>query len=315
MKKKIALICFEQFQILDLTGPMEVFSAAALNGEPYYDTVVLSKNGGLIKCSAGLTVKTTPFVALDGFDSLVVVGGSGTHTTIKDDTFIHYIKTQSANVKRVISICTGSFILAKAGLLAGKTATTHWASIEKMASENPSVDVESDALYIQDGNIFTSAGVTAGIDLALSLVKDDIGHEAAIGIAKGLVVFYHRPGGQSQFSIPLKNQALTDTPLQQLCEKITRNPGADLCINTLAGDMNMSPRNFSRKFSECVGISPGKYVEQTRLEAAKQLLETSKKNATQIAALCGFSNAEILRRVFQRHTGITPNQYRKIFSQ
>lgn len=313
--RKIAFICFDRFSILDLTGPMQIFSSATIKGKAQYDIHILSNGGGMISCSAGLTVQTKPLKDLKNFDSLIVVGGAGTLNACKDTKLIRYIRKQSPKVNRVISICTGSFLLAEIGLLDGKKATTHWSSLGRLARDNPTITPVPDAFYVRDGNVITSAGVTAGMDLTLSLVEEDMGHDVAIDIAKGLVMFYHRPGGQSQFSVHTRNQILKEDKFKILCEEITAHPEKDHSVPLLAEYMSMSARNFSRRFTEDIGISPGKYVEQARLEATKRLLENSVKTVEEIANGSGFNSEEVLRRVFQRHCGITPAQYRSRYAK
>jgi len=307
--KKIAFICFENFQILDLTGPMQVFESSRLAGKKYYEIHTLSRAGGLIKCSAGLRVDTQTLQSLENFDSMIIVGGKGTFKACNDSELIQFIKVQTKLVKRTISICTGSFILSKAGLLDGKKATTHWRYLDRLAERNPSIVIEQDSLYIRDKNIITSAGVTAGIDLALSLVEEDISREIAIQIARNLVIYYHRSGGQQQFSEPLKTQSFEDQTFGHLCLNIINHPKHNYTVTSMAESMNMSPRNFSRRFTRAVGISPGKYVEKIRLDTAKTLLENTQYSIENIAQKTGFSH-EVLRRTFLRHFGITPSKHR-----
>lgn len=310
--KSIAFICFEQFQILDLAGPMQVFDSSKLSGKKHYQIKVLSKQGGLVYSSCGLAVATEPLTHLEGFDSLIVVGGKGTQKACQDQELINFVREQSGRVKRTISICTGTFILSQAGLLNGKRATTHWNYIDRLKDSNPSILIESDSLYVYDKNMITSAGVTAGMDLALALVEQDIDRETAMRIARNLVIYFHRSGGQQQFSEPLKSQSLEHSTFRQLCLEIISEPQNKYGVDGLAEQMNMSPRNFSRRFIQEVGISPGKYVEKIRVDHAKRLLAESNDSIESVANQCGLSS-EVLRRTFIRYLGVSPTQYRDHF--
>lgn len=313
--RKIAFICFDKLSILDLTGPMQIFSSATKDGEAEYKIEIISTKGGMISCSAGLMLKTHPLKELDGFDSLIVVGGLGVSKASTDTDLIRYIEKQTAKVSRVISICTGSFLLAKTGILKGKSATTHWGSLDRLAEENPKTRVASNAFYIRDGNVITSAGVTAGMDLALSLVEEDLGHDVAIRIAKSLLMFYNRSGGQAQFSDKFTHDQLPNHKFHRLCSEIRLNPKKDYSVPLLADHMNMSVRHFSRLFTKDVGLSPAKYVEITRLEAAKCRLENGAKSLAEVSESCGFGSEEVLRRVFIRNCSITPTQYCERYSR
>jgi len=243
---------------------------------------------------------------------MIIVGGKGTFEACKDSALIKFIRTQSKLVKRTISICTGSFILAHAGLLEGKKATTHWRYLNQLAEFNPNISVKKDALYVYDHNIITSAGVTAGMDLALSLVEEDINRKVAMTIARNLVIYYHRSGSQQQFSEALKTQTIQHQAFRQLCLDIIQHPTQNYSVSQQAEMMNMSPRNFSRRFIQEVGISPGKYVESVRLDTAKRLLEDTTDTIDSIARKSGFSS-EVLRRTFLRHYGISPSEHRSNF--
>ncbi len=315
MTKKVAFICFEDFQLLDLTGPLQVFESAWRNGQAFYETQVMSEQGGLVKSSAGLAVETQKLGSLSGYDSMVIVGGQGTYQACNNHALIAYVKEAATLVRRIISICTGSFILAKAGLLDHKRATTHWSSVDKLAKAGNCIQVEEDALYVTDDNVITSAGVTAGMDLALALVEQDTSKELAMWIAKQLVVFYHRPGGQKQFSEHLQSQTVENDKFREICQLILEKPGNLLSVQSLADRVNMSERNFSRQFQKHLGCSPGKYVEKSRLAHAKRLLEMDCWSLEQVAAKSGFNSVEVMRRAFQRCLGISPGDYRERFSK
>ncbi len=293
---------------------MEVFAYARQQEQPCYGLQLLSKEGGIIASSSGLEIQTQKFKPLKNIDTLVVVGGTGVYDALKDETTLRFIQQQSIGVRRVVSICSGSFLLAAAGLLTGKRATTHWYAIDQFAAAYPEVTLEPDAIYVRDGSISSSAGVTAGIDLSLALVEEDLGRDIAMSIARALVIYYRRPGGQSQFSEPLKAQSIDPKKFGALCEYIQKNLQADLSVAALARRAAMSERNFSRSFSEVVALSPGKYVERIRLDSARKQLENTKKNLQEIAHDCGFNSAEVLRRLFKRHHQISPSEYRQHFA-
>ncbi|MFL0803273.1 MAG: GlxA family transcriptional regulator [Agarilytica sp.] len=311
--QRITFICFDRFQSLDLTGPYEVFNYAQPEGKPYYTLQVLSKTGGAIKSSSGLEIQTLPFSPLSKQDTMVIVGGAGIYDAIEDSAFTQYIKNQAKKVRRIVSVCSGSFALAEAGLLTNKRATTHWNVTERFIGRYPKVNLDPNAIFVREGNIISSAGVTAGMDLCLSLVEEDFDRDRAMHVARMLVIYYRRLGGQSQFSEPLQTQTRDNSRFGALCQYIQQNPRRDLSITALATKANMSERHFSRRFSEEIGFSPGKYVEKIRLTFAKHQLENTNKSVDIIAQKSGFSSGEILRRLFKRHHGINPSEYRKRF--
>ncbi len=312
--QKIVFICFDRFQSLDLTGPLEVFNYAQTEN-PCYSLQVYSKFGGLIKSTSGIEVQTKSFTPLSSKDTMVVIGGAGIYDAIEDKQFMYYIKTQAKKVKRIVSVCSGAFALAEAGLLDGKRATTHWNVAEKFTERYPEVKLEPDAIYIREGNILSSAGITAGMDLSLSLVEEDFDRPTAMHIARMLVIYYRRLGGQSQFSEQLQTQTLGTKKFGKLLEYVRAHPNKDLSITALALKSAMSERNFSRRFTDEVGISPGKYVERIRLNTAKHYLENTDKSLDVVAQKSGFNSGEILRRLFKRHHGINPSEYRKRFGR
>jgi transcriptional regulator GlxA family with amidase domain len=248
----------------------------------------------------------------DNVDTLLVAGGAGALKP-PDDCLISWLRQMAPRVRRLGSVCTGAFILAAAGLLNGRRATTHWAYAQELASRYPEVTVDPDPIWIQEGNVFTSAGVTAGMDLALALVEEDYGADIALKVARGLVLFLRRPGGQAQFSVSLSRQAPGRKSFLDLQAWIADHPDEDLSVDSMAARAAMSPRNFARVFVRELGITPARYVTNVRLEAARRLLETTDKSLQEIAAACGFGSAEIMRRAFLRAFNIVPARYREHF--
>jgi transcriptional regulator GlxA family with amidase domain len=313
--RTIAITVFDAFQSLDAVGPAEVFwTAGRLSGEPY-EVKIVAAHAGTVTTGSGLRIE--PHGTLQGLrgpiDTLIVAGGFGTVEAERDDTLIRGVRQAATRSRRIASVCTGSFILARAGLLDGRRATTHWASCELLATRHPSIEVESDSIFVRDGDVWTSAGVTAGMDLALAMVEADLGRELALDVARWLVLFVQRPGGQSQFSAQLSAQAAEHEPVRDLQTWIADNLGADLTVDALAQRANMSPRNFARVFRREVGMTPAAYVEALRVERAQRELETTKAALDTIARRCGFGSTDTMRRAFRRKVGISPIDYRARF--
>lgn len=311
------IVLFEGVQSLDLTGPLEVFSYA--NGfrlrdgkPPAYAVTTAAPGGRAVRTSSGLLV--TPDEDLNTVavpELLLVPGGEGTRTP--DAQVVAWLREHGQHPKQVVSVCTGAFLLAEAGLLAGRRATTHWAHCTALAGRYPEIDVDAEPIFVRDGHVATSAGVTAGIDLALALVEEDLGREIALGIARNLVVFLRRPGNQAQFSVQLAAQTARSEPLHEIQQWIADNPGADLSVETLARRASLSPRHFARAFTAEVGLSPGRYVDRVRLEAARRHLEDTTEGVTAVAHRCGFGTTEAMRRAFLRTLGVNPAEYRRRF--
>lgn len=298
-------------QILDVTGPLEVFS----NSPDYQVIVVESENGGTLMTSRGIGLAgAVPRETIVGhIDTLVVAGGAGAESGEYDESYIRWIAETARRSRRVASICTGAFVLAAAGLLDGKRAVTHWNFCDRLAKEFPAVRVEPDPIYLRDGSTYTSAGITAGIDLCLALLEEDHGHQAALSVARQLVMFLVRPGGQAQYSHMLSRQAETSEPLRELQVYMLENLQADLSVETLAERMHMSPRHFSRVCLREMKLNPGQFVERLRVEAAQQMIDSSSRGLKEIAEACGFGSADSMRRVFVRALGVTPGDYTKRF--
>jgi transcriptional regulator GlxA family with amidase domain len=320
-RRHILILVFPEVQSLDVTGPLEVFAGAQTlieaTGLPGrgYDVQILSRDGAPLRTSSGLTIVPhgdfghTPA----RLDTLIVAGGHGSRGASADSATIEWLERTSAHARRTTSVCTGAFLLAAAGLLDGRRATTHWAAAEELARLHPAVHVDPEPIFLRDGDVWTSAGVTAGMDLALALVEEDIGREAALTIARHLVLFLRRPGNQAQFSATLAAQAPQREPLRDIRRHILENLGGDLSVEALAQQAHMSPRHFARSFRAETGVTPARYVESVRLEAARRALEDTDRSVATVASVCGFGTPETLRRSFLRALGVGPAEYRRRF--
>ena len=316
--RRLVFVLFEDSLLLDFAGPLQVFEVACENAgkeTPPYVWQVCSSKGGLIRTSSGLEVMTTPLTDCDrsDIDTLVVGGGPGVHRAAADPALIDWFRAAEPNVRRVCSVCTGAFVLAAAGLLSGRRATTHWGSCELLSARYPDISVLVDPVFVHDRGVWTSAGVTAGVDLALSLLEDDLGHREAMRVARRLVVFLKRPGGQAQFSVPLSVQSSDDSLFEEISTWIQDNLGCDLRVERLAERVGMSPRTFARVFRQRTGRPPGKVVEEFRVEAARRALEESSAGIKEIANRAGFQSEEHLRRAFRRRLNVLPHDYRLRF--
>lgn len=314
----IAFVVFPGVKLLDLAGPLQVFADAprATGGRPSYRTLVASLDGGAVATDTGVELPTVSLASVvrKAIDTLVVAGGSGVHEAARDEVLVGSVARLERRARRTASICSGAFILAAAGLLDGKRAVTHWEFCGQLAREHPLVQVESDPIFIKQGSIWTSAGVTAGIDLALAMVAEDLGRPAALDVARSLVSYMVRPGGQSQFSSALSSQ-LADASgrFDALHHWISQNLDRDLRVETLADRMHMTARTFARTYAEQTGRTPAKAVETMRVEAARDLLEGGKLSIAAIAQRCGFGDDERMRCAFQRSLHVSPSDYRQRF--
>jgi transcriptional regulator GlxA family with amidase domain len=316
---RIVIVAFDEVQPLDVVGPHEVFAgagrAAAWLGRPGgYRVSVASKDGGLVRSESGLELGTAPLPGPgERIDTLVLAGGNGSGAAAADDELIAWVTVTAARCRRVATVCSGTFLAAAAGLLSGRRVTTHWARADELAASYPEVQVDPDPIYVRDGAIWSSAGVTAGIDLSLALVEDDLGVEVAQTVARWLVMFLHRPGGQSQFASPVWVPRAERSAVRAVQARVETAPGEDHRLPQMADAAAMSVRHFARVFTAEVGESPGRFVERTRLEAARRELETSTATLDVVASRCGLGSAETLRRVFRRHLGVSPDAYRRRF--
>jgi transcriptional regulator GlxA family with amidase domain len=309
--RRIVVLGFPDVQSLDVAGPVEVFAAAS----PDYRIDVVAPAAGVVRAGSGLALWVEHSLAdISGpLDTLLIAGGEGTPAVMSDEHVLADVRRLSSRSRRVASVCSGAFVLAAAGLLDGRRATTHWSVCDALASAYPAVTVDADRIFVRDGDVWTSAGVTAGIDLALAMVEEDHGRDAALAVARRLVVFLKRPGGQSQFSAQLAGQLAERRPLGELQAWVTEHVGDDLTVERLADRVAMSPRNFSRTFRREVGVTPARFVERVRVEAARRLLEESRASVDEIASRCGFGTAETLRRSFLRSLRVAPSEYRRRF--
>jgi transcriptional regulator GlxA family with amidase domain len=316
--RTIALVAFDDHQLLDLAGPADVFATATLLGaEPGYEMLVAAPGGTPVRSVSGVTVtptSTTSALTERDVHTLMVVGGLGVQAAAQDESLLVDLRAVSANAERTTSVCSGALLLAAAGLLDGYEATTHWSACDELTAGHPDVTVHEDRIFVHDGDRWTSAGVTAGIDLALALVEHDHGAELAHQVAAWLVVFVRRPGGQSQFSSQLRARPARRAELRELQRWVPDHLHEDLSVAALAGRAAMSERTFVRAWRDETGTTPAAYVESVRLEAARRLLETTDLTVDAVAQEVGLVRAERLHRAIRRRLGTTPASYREHFA-
>jgi len=322
VSRRIALVAYERFQLLDLAGPADVFRAASLlSGGPAYEVVILTPGGEPVRSDSGVAVEahralpSGPVNLGEPFDTLLVVGGLGIDAAVADPSFVVAVRALAAGARRIGSVCTGAFGLAAAGLLDGHRATTHWASCAALAERFPQVEVEPDRIYVEDRDRWTSAGVTAGIDLALALVEADLGGEIAHAVAGWLVVFVQRTGGQAQFSAQLLARPARTDAIRAIQRWLPDHLDQDLSVGALAARAAMSERGFARRFRAETGSTPAAHVEALRVEAARTLLETTDLVVAEVARAVGLGRPETLHRAFARQVGTTPDRYRRHFAR
>ena len=312
--RRVVIVAFPDVQPLDVVGPAEVFHTAARLERGAYEVVIAAPEPGPLSASAvSLSVDTALEDVAGPIDTLIVAGGVGVLALERDERFIEALRSAAERSRRVAGVCTGAFLLAAAGLLEGRRATTHWASCALLAERHPDVEVDADPIFVRDGHVYTSAGVTAGMDLALALVEEDLGRETALTTARWLVLFVKRPGGQAQFSAQLSGQLADRRPLRDLQAWIADNVDADLSVPALAERSHMSERNFARAFAAEVGMTPAAYVETARVESARMALESGDTPIETVAARAGFGTVETMRRAFHRRVGVGPADYRRRF--
>jgi len=322
--RTVAILLYDGVQSLDVTGPAEVFAGAAHalrakagdgRGTPGYRVRTIARGGRPVRSTSGLQLVPDGPVprTAEGIDTLIVPGGEGHVEACGEEALLRWLARSPSGCRRVASVCTGSFLLAAAGLLDGRRATTHWAYARELARLHPLVDVQPDPIFVRDGSIWTSAGVTAGMDLALALVEEDHDRELALLIARHLVLFLRRPGNQSQFSALLRAQEPDREPLRKVQRQVLDDVAGLHTVEAMAERVHMSPRNFARAFRAQTGVTPARYVESVRLEAARRRLEDTTEPLQGIARACGFGSAETMRRSFLRALHVGPSEYRRRF--
>jgi transcriptional regulator GlxA family with amidase domain len=316
------MLGFPGAEALDITGPLEVFSEATrllhakkLTREPAYSIEVVGLRAGPFPTTSGVRlIAERSYRQVRGADLLLISGGRGCRRLLQNEALLEWIRRLSPGAQRVGAVCTGALILAQTGLLNGRSATTHWSETADLARQHPSIAVRTNDIYVHDGKYHTSAGVTAGIDMALAMVEEDWGRTTALSVARTLVMFLNRPGGQSQFSEYLAAQFCEDDKVRKLQLWVHEHLEQDLSVPRLAARIAMSDRNFARHFTKVVGVTPAHYVCNARLEAARRKLEENKLPVAQIAHRCGFGTEETMRRIFNMTLGVAPSDYRRRFS-
>jgi transcriptional regulator GlxA family with amidase domain len=315
----IEVLAFPGVQLLDVTGPVQVFASAndivaGTGGARPYSLRIVSHGGESVTATAGVALATAPLPRPgEALDTLIVAGGEGAEAAAENPILVDWLRQRATQARRVASVCTGAFVLAAAGLLDGRRATTHWKDCARLAQRFPAVRVEPDPIFVCDGPVWTSAGVTAGIDLALALVEEDLGRSVALAVARYLVVFLKRPGGQAQFSAALALQS-ADDKFGALHDWINGHLASDLSLSVLADQAGMSERSFSRHYAQATGQTPARAVERLRVEAARRLLSESRLPVKRVAQRCGFGAEETMRRGFLRLLAVTPQDYRARFT-
>lgn len=314
---RIAILALPRVQLLDVIGPADVFAEAARQlGKPRaYRVEVVAAGDGPIKGTSGLRLlpDATTSTYRGSPDTLLVAGSPGLESEGQDPALDGWLRAQAESVRRIGSVCSGAFVLAAAGILDGRRATTHWNAALQLAARYPQLHVEADQIFVKDGNVYTSAGVTAGMDLALALVEEDHGRELALRVARELVMFLKRPGGQSQFSVHLAAQAAERSAINEVQNFVLAHLSEELSVPVLARVAQMSARNFARVFKQETGGTPADFVEAARIDAARRRIEDSRVPLKTVAAECGFGNIDGMRRAFNRRLGINPVEYRHRF--
>ncbi|AZG17216.1 GlxA family transcriptional regulator [Cupriavidus pauculus] len=319
--RTIALLAIEGVQLLDVSGPLDVFAEANVQaGTPVYQMRVVALRAGPLTASSGARLLPDIVIADDRdgrhpsrIHTLLVAGAPHAADAPADPLALDWLRRVAPTARRYGSVCSGAFLLAEAGLLDGRRVTTHWAAADALAARFPRVAVDADAIHVRDGKVRTAAGVTAGMDLALALIEEDLGRDIALKVASQLVMFFKRPGGQGQFSRREAPAAANRAALQELQRWIAAHPAGAHDVPSLAARIGVSARHLSRLFQEEVGVTPASWVEAARVTAARQLLEEGNIVPKQVAAACGFSSVDTLRRAFLRVVGVTPAEYRKRF--
>ena len=317
--RTIAIVAMPGVQLLDVSGPLDVFAEANVQAQKSaYRLLIVAKNAGHIRSSSG--VRLVPDLVIGDvtevrIDTLLVAGCPNAADVLPDASVVAWLRRIAPRARRYGSVCSGAFLLAATGLIDGRRVTTHWAAAQQLALRYPAVTVDEDAIHVRDGPLRTAAGVTAGLDLALALVEEDLGRDVAMKVASQLVMYFKRSGGQMQFSRKGVAAPAGRSALQEVQRWVAANPAADHSVATLAKRADLSPRHFARLFRNEVGITPASWVETTRVTVARRLLEGGQHTPKQVAARCGFADADTLRRAFARRVGVTPAEYRKRYAR
>lgn len=313
--RKIGFLLFDGFTAMDVIGPLEAFATVQEVSDYRYEIVMLGVQAGPVRAESGIAMHAdVPISSVYELDTLVVPGGVGAREPALQQYAVPWMQRVAPKCRRVVSICTGSFLLASTGLLDGQKATTHWAFVEKFKDMFPDIRMQPDALYVDNGKFATSAGIASGIDLTLKLIEDDLGSDIASKVARFLVVHFRRAGDQAQYSEPLQFQVKADSKFASLTAWILDNLASELSLETLADQAGMSVRNFCRKFRQQTGETPGKYVETLRLDYARQLLAEKDWAMIKVAQACGYQNADVFRRAFKKRFQLSPKLYRASFN-
>ncbi len=316
---QITFVVFDRTKLIDVTGPLQVFSDARLpGGEKAYRISLVSEHGGAVETDTGFALASDPFdVCRDSPpDTLIVSGGDSALDAAQSVGLLSFLDEMAGRCRRFGSVCLGAFILAQGGHLNGRCATTHWQNCAQLRHLFPQIDVKEDSIFVEDGGVWTSAGVTAGIDMALAMVEQDLGRTEALRLAQSLVLYVRRTGGQRQFSAALTRQALSNgREFDSLVTKILADLGSDLSVPRLAAMANMSERNFARRFTAKMGVSPARFVEDLRVDAACEALQRGEARLSELPRLFGLGNPERMRRAFQRRKGIAPSDYQARFGE
>ena len=316
---RLVVVAYEAMQSLDVTGPYEVFAGAnqvierSARRGPRYDLTVASLRGGPVSCESGLQMMSVPLHSIGAADTVLLPGGSGCRAAAADAELLDEVRRLTGTARRLLTVCTGAFVAAGAGLLSGRRVTTHWARAARLHRDHPDVVVDPDPIFVRDGSVWSSAGVTAGIDLALAVVEHDHDAEVAQIVARWLVMFLRRPGGQSQFATAVWSDRADLGPVRAAQDAIDADPGADHTVAALSRRVGMSERHFTRCFTDQVGLPPARYVAAVRVEAARRELETTHATVDSIARQVGFGTSETMRRTFVRRLGVAPDDYRRRF--
>lgn len=317
-KRRIGFLVFDGITALDLAGPLDAFATPTVDGttKPVYDLVTLGLGRKACTAESGMSIRPSAALAdAPPLDTIVVPGGHGLREPSRLRAVSEWLAARAPKTRRVASVCTGVYALAHAGLLDGRRATTHWKFAADVARRFPKVKLDPNALFIKDGRYYTSAGVTSGIDLSLALIEEDLGPRAALAVARELVVYLKRPGGQEQFSEPLKYQLKSSNGMSNLVAHISSHLEADLSVEALARSVALSPRQLTRRCRELFAVSPAALVERFRLDAARERLTQRASRVDQVAASVGYRSAEVFQRAFERRFGLNPSAYRTRFSR